>query len=168
MRGDQLVRQWRIIRAIEASPPNGLTGKEIAQREGTGIRTIYRDLEGLRAADFPLCAKRVEKANRWAFIGTFKFETPLPFTLTEFMSLFFFKDVMRVLKGSPFYNYLESALKKVQSIEINLWEMGGDLCSHIATVENKHVVKNLILLRDISEDLQSTFTCVFNGSIWRT
>ena len=46
MRGDQLARQWRIIRAIEASP-NGLTVAEIAQREETGIRTIYRDLEAL-------------------------------------------------------------------------------------------------------------------------
>jgi hypothetical protein len=46
MRGDQLARQWRIIRAIEASP-TGLTVAEIAKREETGIRTIYRDLEAL-------------------------------------------------------------------------------------------------------------------------
>jgi hypothetical protein len=46
MRGDQLAGQWRDIRAIEASP-NGLTVTEIAQREETGIRTIYRDLEAL-------------------------------------------------------------------------------------------------------------------------
>jgi len=47
MRGDQLARQWRIIRAIEASP-NGLTVAEIAKREETGIRTSYRDLEALQ------------------------------------------------------------------------------------------------------------------------
>jgi predicted DNA-binding transcriptional regulator YafY len=52
MRGDQLGRQWRTIRTIEASP-NGLTVTEIAQREETGIRTIYRDLEALQAAGFP-------------------------------------------------------------------------------------------------------------------
>ena len=46
MRGDQLARQWRVIRAIEASP-GGLTVAEIANREETGIRTIYRDLEAL-------------------------------------------------------------------------------------------------------------------------
>jgi transposase len=49
MRGDQLARQWRIIRAIETSP-NGLTVFEIAKREETGIRTIYRDLEALQPA----------------------------------------------------------------------------------------------------------------------
>jgi hypothetical protein len=44
MRGDPLARQWRVIRAIEASL-NGLTVAEIAQRGETGIRSIYRDLE---------------------------------------------------------------------------------------------------------------------------
>jgi predicted DNA-binding transcriptional regulator YafY len=41
-----------VTRAIDASP-NGLTVTEIAQRGGTGIRTIYRDLEALQAAVFP-------------------------------------------------------------------------------------------------------------------
>jgi len=33
MRGDELARQWRVIRAIEASP-NGLTMAEIAACDG--------------------------------------------------------------------------------------------------------------------------------------
>jgi hypothetical protein len=73
MRGDHLSRQWRVIRAIEASP-KGLTVAEIAKEEKTGIRTIYRDLEALQAAGFPLYTERIEKANRWAFIDTFKFK----------------------------------------------------------------------------------------------
>ena len=50
MRGDQLARQWRIIRAIEASP-KGLTFTENLQREETGIRTINRGLAALQAAE---------------------------------------------------------------------------------------------------------------------
>ena len=46
MRGDQLAFQFRIIRKIEAGP-NGLNAAEIAEREETGIPTIYRDLEAL-------------------------------------------------------------------------------------------------------------------------
>ena len=67
MRGDQLARQWRIIRAIEASP-NGLTVTEIAQREETGIRTIYRDLEALQAAGllYP-CHAKAQRAPREIF-----------------------------------------------------------------------------------------------------
>ena len=78
MRGDQLARQWRVIRAIEASP-NGLTVAELAKREETGIRSIYRDLEALQTAGFPLYTERVERANRWAFIDTFKHKVTSPF-----------------------------------------------------------------------------------------
>ena len=85
MRGDQLARQWRVIRVIEASP-GGLTVTEIAEREETGIRTIYRDLEALQAAGFPIFTERVERANRWAFIDTFKFKIPPPFTRSKLMS----------------------------------------------------------------------------------
>jgi predicted DNA-binding transcriptional regulator YafY len=63
MRGDQLARQWRIIRGIEASS-SGLTVAEIAKREETGLRSIYRDLEALQSAGFPLYTERVDKANR--------------------------------------------------------------------------------------------------------
>jgi len=67
MRGDQLGRQWRIIRAIEASP-NELAVTEIAQREETGIRTIYRDLEALQAAGFPYpCHAKAQRAPREIF-----------------------------------------------------------------------------------------------------
>jgi predicted DNA-binding transcriptional regulator YafY len=62
MRGDQLARQWRVIRAIEASS-NGLTVAEIAKREETGIRTIYRDLDALR----PKCHAKAQNAPREIF-----------------------------------------------------------------------------------------------------
>ena len=132
MWGDQLAWRWRIIRKIEASP-EGLTVAEIAKRLKTERRTICSYLGALQAAGLPLRTKRVEKANHWAFIGTFEFKTTPPFTLTELTSLFFLKDVVRVLKGTPFYNSLESVFKKVQSIENNLWEMDGELC-----IQNRH------------------------------
>jgi predicted DNA-binding transcriptional regulator YafY len=113
MRGDQLARQWRIIRAIEASL-NGLTVAEIAGREETGIRTIYRDLEALQAAGFPLYTEKVNKTNRWAFIDTYKFKIPAPFTLSELMSLYFYKDLVRVFKGTPFHDSIDSVFKKIQ------------------------------------------------------
>jgi hypothetical protein len=119
MRGDQLARQWRIIRAIEASP-NGLTVTEIAQREEPGIRTVYRDLEALQAAGFPLYTERVERASRWAFTDTFKFKIPSPFTPTELMSLYFckrlYKDINRILKGIPIFDIVDSIFKRVQAI----------------------------------------------------
>ena len=91
MRGDQLSRQWRIIRAIEASP-NGLTVAEIAKREETGMRTIYRDLEVLRAAGFPpkksiLSSKGAKIANK----NIWKFLTPY----IGFLSLFSGQNIVK-------------------------------------------------------------------------
>jgi predicted DNA-binding transcriptional regulator YafY len=114
MRGDQLARQWRVIRAIESSS-NGLTVAEIAKREETGLRSIYRDLEALQSAGFPLYTERVDKANRWAFVDTYKFKIPAPFTLSELMSLYFYKDLVRVFKGTPFHDSIDSVFKKIQS-----------------------------------------------------
>jgi predicted DNA-binding transcriptional regulator YafY len=67
MRGDQLARERGIFRAFEASP-NGLTGTEIAQREETGFRTIYQNLEALQAAGFPYpCHAKAQSTPREIF-----------------------------------------------------------------------------------------------------
>jgi len=92
MRGDQLVRLWLVLRGIEASP-NGLTAGDLANREETGKRIINQDLEALQAAGFPLYTEKVERATRWAFIDTFNFTIPPPFTKTEQMSLYFYRDI---------------------------------------------------------------------------
>ena len=89
MRGDKSARPWRVIRGIEASP-SGLTVAEIAEREETGIRTIYRDLEAVQAARFPLYA---EKANAQSFIAPFKSKIFLPFALTELIVFNFYRDL---------------------------------------------------------------------------
>ncbi len=114
MRGDQLARQWRVLRRIEASS-NGLTVAELAAREEVSLRTAYRDLEALQAAGFPLYTEKMERAQRWAFVDTYKFKVPQPFTLTELMSLHLYGDLVRVFKGTAFYDSLESLFRKVRA-----------------------------------------------------
>jgi len=108
MRGDQLARQWRIIRAIEASP-NGLTVAEIAQREETGIRTIYRDLEALQAAGFSLYAERAGKGSCWPFVDTFKSRTspllsciPVKFAKKKGLEFAYPKNILNSISRSFF------------------------------------------------------------------
>jgi predicted DNA-binding transcriptional regulator YafY len=114
MRGDQLARQWRIIRAIEAGS-QGLTVAEIADLEDCGPRTIYRDLEALQEAGFPLYTEKVNGTTRWAFIDTYKFKIPPPFTLSELMSLYVYRDLVRVFRGTYLFDSLESLFKKVRA-----------------------------------------------------
>jgi predicted DNA-binding transcriptional regulator YafY len=112
MRGDQLSRQWRILRQIEVSK-NGLTVAEIAGLEGISLRTAYRDLDDLQLSGFPLFAENSEKGNRWKFVDTYKFKVPQPFTFTELMALNLSKDLLLVFKGTVFFESLETLFDKV-------------------------------------------------------
>jgi len=112
MRGDQLSRQWRILRQIEVSK-NGLTVTEIAKVGGASLRTAYRDLGDLQLAGFPLYTEKEEKGNRWKFVDTYKLKLSYPFTVTELMSLHLSKDLFKVFKGTVFFESLESMFEKV-------------------------------------------------------
>ena len=114
MRGDQLARQWRILRHIEASR-TGLSVNDIVSLEGIHKRTAYRDLEALQAAGFPLFVEKAEGQTKWAFIDTYKFQVPQPFTTTELMSLHLYGDFIKVFKDTWYYDALESLFKKVQA-----------------------------------------------------
>ncbi|MBW2644374.1 MAG: transcriptional regulator [Deltaproteobacteria bacterium] len=114
MRGDQLSRQWRILRQIEVSK-NGLTAAEIAELGDISQRTAYRDLDDLQLAGFPLYAEKGEKGNRWKFVEKYKFKVPQPFTFTELMSLHLSRDLFKMFKGTVFFESLESLFDKVRS-----------------------------------------------------
>ncbi|MCK4729560.1 MAG: HTH domain-containing protein [Desulfobacterales bacterium] len=49
MQGDQLARQWRILRVIE-SRRQGATVAELAAQEDCSSRTIWRDLATIQGA----------------------------------------------------------------------------------------------------------------------
>ena len=63
MRGDQLARQWRILRTIE-SKKHGITVAELASQEDCHPRTIWRDLVAIHVVDSSLYIEtRTEKWN---------------------------------------------------------------------------------------------------------
>ena len=114
MRGDQLARQWRVLRMIE-SQKQGATVAELAAREGCHPRTIWRDLTAIQAAGFPLYSERHGQKTRWGFVEGYKFHLPVPFTVTELMSLYFYRDILRVFKDTVFYESLDELFRKVRS-----------------------------------------------------
>jgi len=114
VRGDQLSRQWRVLRQIEVSK-NGLLATEIADLGGVSLRTAYRDLDDLQLAGFPLYAEKEEKGQRWKFVDSYRFKVPQPFTFTELMSLHLSKDLFKVFKGTVFDESLESLFDKVRA-----------------------------------------------------
>ena len=114
MRSNQLVRQWRILRTLESSR-QGVTAAELAAEEGCHPRTIWRDIEALQAAGFPLYSEKDGHKSRWNFVETYKFHLPVPFTVTELMSLYFYRDILSIFKETVFYESLDELFRKVKS-----------------------------------------------------
>lgn len=113
-RGDQLARQWTIIQSLLTSR----TGKpisELAETLGCHRRTVYRDLEALQSAGFPLYSDQEEGRSRWFLIESARQSIPIPFSMTELMALYFSRDWLRVLENTVFHESLESLFQKVKA-----------------------------------------------------
>lgn len=78
-------------------------------------RTIWRDLAAIQAAGFPLYSEKYGNKTRWGFIEGYKFHLPVPFTVTELMSLYFYRDILRIFKDTVFYESLDELFSKVRS-----------------------------------------------------
>ena len=113
-RGDQLGRQWRIIKHLMVSR-RGKTVAELADELECHPRTVYRDIAALEKAGFPFYKDKVEGRSLWSVLDTVRHQIPIPFTLTEIMALYFSQDMLKVFKDTPFYESLESLFKKIKS-----------------------------------------------------
>lgn len=113
-RGDQLGRQWKIIQTL-ASSKLGKSAADLAEELECHPRTVYRDLEALQVAGFPIYNERVEGKHLWSLLDTVKHHIPIPFNLTELMALYFSSDMMKVFRGTVFYDSLESLFQKVKT-----------------------------------------------------
>jgi predicted DNA-binding transcriptional regulator YafY len=91
----------------------GVTAEALAERFGVTIRTIYRDLDTLRAADLPLTAER-GRGGGYALEKSYTLP-PVNFTAREaalVIALGRFAIDMRLL---PFHETLQSGLDKLRA-----------------------------------------------------
>jgi len=100
-RGDQLSRQWKLIQTLISSRI-GKSAADLAVELDINPRTVYRDLEALQAAGFPVYTERVEGKSLWSLLDTVKHHIPIPFSLPELMALYFSSDMMKVFQGDRF------------------------------------------------------------------
>lgn len=94
-------RQWKIIQILVSSR-RGKSAAELAQKVDCHPRTLYRDLEALQIAGFPIFTEKVEGKNLWSLLDTVKHQIPIPFNLTELMALYFSRDMLKVFKDTVF------------------------------------------------------------------
>lgn len=113
-RGDQLSRQWKIIQALTGSH-QGKSATRLAAELDCHSRTVYRDLEALQAAGFPLFTERREGKTYWSMLDAGKNQLPVPLNLTELMALHFSRNLLKSLDGTFIYDSLASLFEKVTS-----------------------------------------------------
>jgi len=113
-RGDQLARQWKIIQTLISSR-KGKSVADLAEILDCGWRTVYRDLEALQIAGFPLYSEKISGKSIWSLLDTAKHSLPIPFNLMELMALYFSRGIMNGLKNTFLKDSLESMFEKIKA-----------------------------------------------------
>jgi predicted DNA-binding transcriptional regulator YafY len=115
MRGTQLARQWKIIRMAEFRR-KGVTATELAVELGVPLRTVYRDLDAIQDAGFPIYTEKVNKSSYWKLVDAFKKDFPLPLTVTELMALHMSRSLLSIFEGTIFHDSIEGLFNKVKAV----------------------------------------------------
>ncbi len=113
MRGDQLARQWQLIQRL-AKSRYGAHLDDLADDLGCVRRTVYRDLDALMLAGFPVVSEKRDGRVYYRFLDTFKLGD-VPFTADEILALVFSEDLLRALEGTVFHDSIQSALSKIRA-----------------------------------------------------
>src|SRR5262245_13300554 len=112
MRNAEVIRQWKILKRIEAG--RYTSSQALAEEHGVTERTIRRDIEALQEAGFPLYDEKSDGRKVWRLVEGYKQRLSQSFTLSELAALYFGKNLMSFLGGSPFAQDLESAFAKIR------------------------------------------------------
>jgi predicted DNA-binding transcriptional regulator YafY len=112
VRNAEVIRQWSILRDLEAS--RRVTIDDLAERTGVSTRTIRRDLEALQAAGFPLFDEVHDGKKYWTLEQrAFRRLDDTGFTLAELTAIYFSRSLVECLAATPFQRDVRSAFDKL-------------------------------------------------------
>ncbi|MGE5126328.1 MAG: helix-turn-helix transcriptional regulator [Betaproteobacteria bacterium] len=112
MRNAEVIRQWKILKTIEAG--RFTSTARLGEAYGVTERTIRRDLEALQEAGFPIYDDRVEGRKVWRLVEGYKHKLVKSFSLAELAAMYFSRNLLSFLGGAPFAQDLESAFEKIR------------------------------------------------------
>jgi predicted DNA-binding transcriptional regulator YafY len=112
MRNAEVIRQWKILKTIEAGRFIG--SAQLAAEHGVTERTIRRDVEALQEAGFPLYDDRADGRKVWRLVEGYRQKLVQGFTLSELAALYFSRNMLSFLGRAPFGQDLEGAFAKIR------------------------------------------------------
>ncbi|MHB8709742.1 MAG: helix-turn-helix transcriptional regulator [Desulfuromonadales bacterium] len=110
----QAARLHDVIRILEAR--YGATVDELAAECEVTRRTVYRDLDAITAAGYPLVPERQGDGTvLYRFVTGFKNLPPITFSLPELMTLYLCRGQLSFLQGTPFQEDLDAIFGRIRS-----------------------------------------------------
>jgi predicted DNA-binding transcriptional regulator YafY len=111
-RNAEVIRQWTILRELEAS--RRATIDDLARKTGVTTRTIRRDLEALQTSGFPLYDEVIDGKRYWTLEAkAFRRLDDTGFTLAELSALYFSRTLVECLAATPFQQDVRTAFDKL-------------------------------------------------------
>ena len=112
-RNAEVIRQWKVLRTLEASR-QGETIAGLARQCEVTTRTIWRDVVALQEAGFPLIDQKPDGRTRWKLLPDgLKGLQNSGLSMSELASLYFSRALVQCLVGTPFQEDAQSAMDKV-------------------------------------------------------
>jgi predicted DNA-binding transcriptional regulator YafY len=110
----QAARLHDVIRILEAR--YGASVDELSEECGVTRRTVYRDLDAIRDAGYPLTTElEADGRTLYRFITGFKRLPPMTFSLEELMTLYLCRGQLGFLQGTPFQDDLDAIFGRIRS-----------------------------------------------------
>jgi len=115
MRGDQISRQWHLLRAL-AGRPTGAPARELARELVVSVRTVYRDLEILERVGIPLVQERDGRQVCWRLLEPRNVSLGPAFNVDELAALHHARECMRARGNAKQVRFIESLLAKIETL----------------------------------------------------
>jgi len=120
-RNSQVIRILRVIRILERNP-QGITAENIhsSLRDDNievSIRSVYRDLEAIQQAHFPLTSEnRDDGGHIWRFNAVAVLSGKIQISFDEITALYVSKECLEPLRGTAFYKDIKSFFEKIEKL----------------------------------------------------
>jgi proteasome accessory factor B len=110
----QAARLHDLIRILEVR--HGSTADELAEECGVTRRTIYRDLQAIEDAGYPLVKEPSGDGRMlYRFLTGFSKIPPITFSLPELMTLYLCRGQLGLLQGTPFLDDLDAVFGRIRA-----------------------------------------------------